>query len=66
MTIAQRARWNGVRRLWGALRQLSRDDAYERYLAHHAAEHADSAPLTPREFYLREQHRKWAGVTRCC
>jgi uncharacterized short protein YbdD (DUF466 family) len=55
-----------VRRLWNALRELSHDDAYERYLAHHAAEHADTTPLTPREFYIREQQRKWAGVARCC
>ena len=49
-----------------ALRELCRDDAYERYLEHHAAEHAGSTPLTAREFYLSEQKRKWSGVSRCC
>ena len=66
MIIAHRMRWTSLRRLWRALRQLSQDDAYERYLAHHSAEHPGTAPLTAREFYLREQHRKWSGVTRCC
>jgi uncharacterized short protein YbdD (DUF466 family) len=66
MTISQREPWNRVTRLWTALRRLFRDDAYERYLAHHAAEHAETTPLTAREFYLREQQRKWSGVTRCC
>ena len=39
-----------------------RDDAYERYLAHHAQTHAGRAPLDRREFYMREQQQKWRGV----
>jgi uncharacterized short protein YbdD (DUF466 family) len=52
--------------LWQAIRQLSGDDAYERYLLHHAQHHADSAPLNKREFFKRWQDDKWQGVKRCC
>ena len=48
------------------LRQLSGDDAYERYLAHHAQAHPDARSLSRREFFKQEQERKWNGVRRCC
>ncbi len=51
---------------WRFLRTLSTDDAYERYLEHHRREHARTAPLSRREFYLRQQQRKWSGVQRSC
>lgn len=55
------------RALWRFLRMLSRDDAYERYLQHHQVAHtATSARLSRQEFYLREQQRKWSGISRCC
>jgi uncharacterized short protein YbdD (DUF466 family) len=52
--------------LWSLLRTLASDDAYERYLEHHARSHSGTAPLDRRAFYLREQQRKWTGVSRCC
>ena len=52
--------------LWKLLRELATDDAYERYLTHHAQSHRGVAPLDRRSFYLREQQRKWGGVNRCC
>lgn len=52
--------------LWRVIRALTRDDAYERYLLHQAAHHGHAKPLSRREFYLREQQRKWNGITRCC
>ena len=52
--------------LWKLLRALATDDAYERYLAHHADAHAGGKALSRREFYLGEQQRKWTGVSRCC
>jgi uncharacterized short protein YbdD (DUF466 family) len=55
-----------LRALWQLVRQLATDDAYERYLAHHAAKHSASPPLNRRDFYLREQQHKWGGVNRCC
>lgn len=54
------------RGVWRFVRALSRDDAYFEYLRHHAAAHAGTPPLSAREFYLREQERKWSGVSRCC
>jgi uncharacterized short protein YbdD (DUF466 family) len=57
----------GTLRKWMAVvRQLSGDDAYERYLVHHARAHPAEKPLTRKEFFKREQERKWGGVRRCC
>lgn len=55
-----------LRRGWQMLRELSGDDAYERYLAHHAACHAQTAPLSRREYFRRREQQKWEGVRRCC
>lgn len=51
---------------WRAIRQLSGDDAYERYLQHHAERHAGEPPLSKREFFKQWQDGKWKGVKRCC
>lgn len=51
---------------WALLRQLSGDDAYERYLRHHVLVHPDEVPLDRKSFFQREQERKWNGVKRCC
>jgi uncharacterized short protein YbdD (DUF466 family) len=57
-----------LHRVWALLRELTGDDAYERYLAHWRARHAadDCAPLDRTAFYREEQRRKWDGVRRCC
>ncbi len=55
-----------IRACWNFLRTLATDDAYERYLEHHRRSHAGTVPLDRREFYLRQQQRKWSGVQRCC
>lgn len=55
-----------LKKLWSFMRQVSGDDAYERYLERHRATHPDLPPLTPREFFASEQDRKWDGITRCC
>lgn len=55
-----------LRQSWYAIRQLSGDDAYERYLAHHAACHPDTAPLSRKEFFQHEQQQKWSDIKRCC
>ena len=52
--------------LWKFVRRLSGDDAYECYLVHHAHAHANERPLSRKEFFKREQERKWGGVRRCC
>jgi len=56
----------GLRRAWQAIRRLSGDDAYERYLAHHAAHKPGEPPLSRAEFFRQWQDDKWKGVKRCC
>ena len=57
-----------LRRLWSTLREVTGDDAYERYVAHWRAQHADDGgvPLDRAAFCREEQRRKWEGVRRCC
>lgn len=59
------------------LRQLSGEDAYERYLVRFAAhqkmhavkmndlQHAEM-PLTREAFFKQWQDDKWTGIKRCC
>lgn len=54
-----------LKTLWQAVRQLSGDDAYERYLKHFH-EHHQGEPLSKKEFFKRWQEAKWQGVKRCC
>jgi uncharacterized short protein YbdD (DUF466 family) len=56
-----------LKRLWRRFRELSGDDAYERYLAHSQAHHADEGlPLDRAEFFRRHQEQKWGSTHRCC
>jgi uncharacterized short protein YbdD (DUF466 family) len=55
-----------LHRIWRTIRRLSGDDAYERYLAHHAAHHSDTPPLGREAFFKQWQDNKWKGVKRCC
>lgn len=55
-----------LRDFWHAIRRLSGDDAYERYLAHHAEHHPETPPLTREAFFKQWQDEKWKGVKRCC
>lgn len=52
------------------IRQLSGEDAYERYLAHYQAFHADKnevePPLSRQAFFKQWQDSKWKGIKRCC
>jgi len=49
--------------LWRWLREVSGDDAYERY----EATHSDAVSrLSPREFYRQRMERKFSGPCRCC
>ena len=56
----------GCASVWSAVRELSGDDAYERYLQHQALLHTDEKPLERAAFFKAEQRRKWEGVRRCC
>ena len=51
---------------WRYLRAVSGDDAYERYLAHHASSHGGELPMSRKVFFADYQRRKWTGTTRCC
>jgi len=58
------SRW--AERLWRFVREVSGDDAYERYLAHLASAHADAAPMNRAEYFRMRQDEKWNRITRCC
>ena len=52
--------------LWRAIRELSGDDGYERYLAHRASAHPDAPALSRRAWFALRQQQKWSGIKRCC
>lgn len=58
------------RHCWQRIRQLSGDDAYERYLQHYHVQHAGQpdapALLSRAEFFKQWQDEKWQGIKRCC
>jgi uncharacterized short protein YbdD (DUF466 family) len=53
-------------RWWRYLRQVTGDDAYERYVAHQEIAHTGELPLTRRQFFKSRQDEKWSKVSRCC
>ena len=54
-------------RLWRALRRITGDDAYSRYLTHFESHHAgDGTPLSQKAFTAQELERRWNGIKRCC
>ncbi|MGB7815061.1 MAG: YbdD/YjiX family protein [Methylotenera sp.] len=62
-----------IKNFWQSIRQLSGDDAYERYLKHYSEHYAGNEqsenmpPLLSREeFFKQWQDGKWKGVKRCC
>ena len=59
-----------IKNFWASIRQLSGDDAYERYLKHYAEHHADALegklPLSKEAFFREWQDKKWNGIKRCC
>ena len=59
-----------LKNIWRNIRQLSGDDAYERYLAHFKEFHADKMdaepPLSREAFFKEWQASKWKGIKRCC
>ncbi|MBC8091435.1 MAG: YbdD/YjiX family protein [Pseudonocardia sp.] len=52
---------------WQLLRGFAGEQAYERYVAHHAAHHPGEAPLAEREFWRRHTDRgDHQPSARCC
>ncbi|HZP86459.1 MAG TPA: YbdD/YjiX family protein [Burkholderiales bacterium] len=58
--------WRWLRTGWNYLRQVSGDDAYERYVAHLARFHPDVTPMSRGEHFRRRQEEKWNRLSRCC
>ena len=61
-----------IKNFWRNIRELSGEDAYERYLislAEHQKLHAhetNELPLTRQAFFKQWQDSKWTGIKRCC
>ena len=55
-----------LKQIWRYLRQVSGDDAYERYLVHHRQAHPGEAPMTQEQYFRKRQDEKWSKVSRCC
>jgi uncharacterized short protein YbdD (DUF466 family) len=55
-----------LRKVWNAIRRISGDDAYERYLIQHAEHHPGQPVLSREEFFRQWQDGRWKGVKRCC
>jgi len=51
---------------WSFVRQVSGDDAYERYLQHLDRFHPGQAPMSRSDHYKLHQEQKWARLSRCC
>jgi uncharacterized short protein YbdD (DUF466 family) len=66
MTLTGSTIVDTLRALWRGLRAVMGDDAYERYIEHHTAQHAGAPPLSRRAFYEAEQRRQWSRINRCC
>ena len=62
--------FTSIKNVWARIRQLSGDDAYERYLQHYYEQHAQQTeahePLSREDFFKQWQDKKWTGVKRCC
>jgi uncharacterized short protein YbdD (DUF466 family) len=60
--------WAKLKPAWQLLRQLSGDDAYERYLQHFAEHHPQdgSLPLSKKVYFKQRLDAKWHGINRCC
>lgn len=55
-----------LKQVWRFLREVTGDDAYERYLAHHCLRHPGREVLTRQEYFKLRQEQKWSKVSRCC
>lgn len=58
--------WFRLWSLWRFVRQVSGDDAYERYLAHMRETHPGLPIMQPKDFHQAQLEQKWSRVSRCC
>lgn len=63
---ATNAAWRMIWVAWHFVRQVSGDDAYERYLEHMLREHPDQPAMRRNEYYRLRTEEKWKRITRCC
>lgn len=57
---------NTLRQGWRSLRTLIGDDAYERYIQHHACIHPGRVPLSCKSYFRKAQQDRWDKINRCC
>ncbi|MFN0038968.1 MAG: YbdD/YjiX family protein [Burkholderiales bacterium] len=55
-----------IKRAWHYLREVTGDDAYERYVAHQKKVHPEETPMSQRDYFKCRQDEKWSKVSRCC
>ena len=63
---AANAAWRLLCSVWYFVRQVSGDDAYERYREHMLQTHAGQPAMTRSEYYRVRTEQKWNRLTRCC
>ena len=57
---------NPLRHLWEYLKEISGENAYDRYLAVHTASHPQKSPMQRGEFYRSRQDEKYADLGSRC
>ncbi|MEX0958556.1 MAG: YbdD/YjiX family protein [Burkholderiales bacterium] len=55
-----------ARQAWHFVREVSGDDAYERYLQHHSRAHPGERPMNRKEYIRFRDEQKWNRISRCC
>ena len=58
--------WRELQQAWRFVREVSGDDAYERYLEHVARFHPTEKPMSRAEHFRFRQEQKWNRLSRCC
>jgi len=51
---------------WRFLRQVSGDDAYDRYLAHMSRSHPGQPVMGRGTYFRARQEQRWSRISRCC
>ncbi|MDQ3943099.1 MAG: YbdD/YjiX family protein [Actinomycetota bacterium] len=57
---------NPIPSIWGYLKEVTGENAYDRYLERHRATHPGKEPLGRGEFYRRRQDEKYANPGSRC
>lgn len=57
---------NPLRYLWEYLKEISGENAYDRYLAVHTASHPEKPPMSRNEYYRSRQDEKYSDLGSRC